>query len=114
MMIAVIWNPTIRKSVDIVVPNVNDTTYYEIVMGFGVLPHTSDPMLIKIKCIRILDDIRKTDTATDIPWQVEVFTLSSGAWRSPSINLPRKSIEFTDNQVVIMSLSIGQLMIGIL
>ncbi|GJT05705.1 F-box/kelch-repeat protein-like protein [Tanacetum coccineum] len=97
-MIVVIWNPTIRKSVDIVVPNVLDIIYYDIVVGFGVLLHTGDPMLVKIKCIK---DIGKTVTATDIPWRVEVFTLSLGAWRSPSINLPRKSVELTNNQVVI-------------
>ncbi|KAJ0439848.1 putative F-box associated interaction domain-containing protein [Helianthus annuus] len=39
------------------------------------------------------------ESITSIPHQVEVFTLSTGAWRSPyggSSNLPRKSIQFSD------------------
>lgn len=38
---------------------------------------------------------------TCIPHQVEVFTLSTGVWRSLYSNLPRISIEFVDSQVVV-------------
>nr|XP_043624659.1 putative F-box protein At5g50220 [Erigeron canadensis] len=69
----VIWNPSIRRSVDpIVVP-------YRKACG-----HRS-----RQPCI---------------PWQVEIFTLSSRVWRSPlcgANNLPRTSILFTDKQVVV-------------
>ncbi|GJT23895.1 putative F-box domain-containing protein [Tanacetum coccineum] len=93
---AVVWNPTIRKSVDIVVPNVLDSLPYETLVGFGVCPKTNDPILVRVTCICAP---WKIDTISSIPWQVHVFTLSSGVWRSPSINLPRKSIAFTWNQV---------------
>ncbi|GJZ53822.1 putative F-box domain-containing protein [Tanacetum coccineum] len=93
---AVVWNPTIRKSIDIVVPNVLDSLPYETLVGFGVCPKTNDPKLVRVTSICVP---WKFDTISSIPWQVEVFTLSSGVWRSPSINLPRKSIAFTRNQV---------------
>nr|GEW21160.1 hypothetical protein [Tanacetum cinerariifolium] len=57
---------------------------------------TNDPKLVRVTSICVPG---KIDTISSIPWQVEVFTLSSRAWRSPSINLPSKSIAFTRNQV---------------
>lgn len=66
-------------------PNVLDDPY-ETAIGFGVCPPTGDPMLVKITYYR-------HDTISCIPWQVEVFTLSSGLRRTPLCsNLPRKSI----------------------
>ncbi|GKE44220.1 putative F-box domain-containing protein [Tanacetum coccineum] len=85
-MTAVIWNPTIGKSVAIDVPHVLDKE--ETVIGFGVWHHTSDPKLVKIN-----------DTSHSSEWQVEVFTLSSVVWRSPHMNLPNESIMFTSIQV---------------
>lgn len=41
------------------------------------------------------------DNISCIPWQVEVFTLSSGSWRILSINLRRQSCALRRNQVVI-------------
>ncbi|GJR97527.1 putative F-box domain-containing protein [Tanacetum coccineum] len=90
---AIIWNPTIRKSVDIVVPNVLNNHRYITTVGFGVCPQTCDPKLVKI-----ISD-RQIQSKSSIPWQVEVFTLSSGVWTSLSTNLPRKSIWFSYNQV---------------
>nr|XP_043630284.1 uncharacterized protein LOC122601599 [Erigeron canadensis] len=88
-----LWNPAIRKSVHIDVPNVLFIKYrYKTVIGFGVSPHTNDPMLLKIICITGY----KSDAISCIPMQVEVFTLSTGLWRSLGTNLPHKSIEFSD------------------
>lgn len=82
----VIWNPSIKKSVAVAVHNFKGC---QTVVGFGVRPCTLDPKIVKITNV--------------IPLQVEVFTLSSGAWRSPlcSINLLRESISFTWSKVVI-------------
>ncbi|XP_071695364.1 putative F-box protein At1g47790 [Rutidosis leptorrhynchoides] len=71
----VIWNPAIRKSLDIVVPNFIVTS----ILGFGVCPYTSDIKLVKVT--------RKSS------WEAEVFTLRSGAWKSLSNNMPRYSVE---------------------
>ncbi|XP_071700008.1 putative F-box protein At1g47730 [Rutidosis leptorrhynchoides] len=82
MRMAVFWNPSIKKSVDIVVPDEIRT-----VVGFGVCPRTSDPKLVSIP---------------DNLWQVEVFTLSSEAWRSITTNSSLKQIRsITWNQVAI-------------
>nr|GEU65775.1 probable LRR receptor-like serine/threonine-protein kinase At1g06840 isoform X2 [Tanacetum cinerariifolium] len=58
--------------------------------GFGVCPFTSDPTVVKFIC------------ADNMPWHVEVFTLSSGVWNLiPSGNLPRQSIRLNwSTQVV--------------
>ncbi|KAM0054325.1 putative F-box domain-containing protein [Helianthus debilis subsp. tardiflorus] len=72
---AVIWNPCIRKSVDVVVPHVPSET----TLGFGVCRETTDPKIVAI-----------TRSESVNPWQVEVFTLTTRAWRSPysTTNLP--------------------------
>ncbi|KAI3822971.1 hypothetical protein L1987_10574 [Smallanthus sonchifolius] len=84
----VVWNPSIRKSVCIVLP------YKYDVVGFGVCPKTSDPTIVTITCPSQIHAVDR---------KAEVFTLSSRAWRSISMNLhmPLKSIEFRYNQVVI-------------
>lgn len=98
--ITVIWNPAVRKSVVISVPNVLEYTGGTVV-GFGVCPNTSDPKLVKCSYINKFSEI---DGTYSLIGQVEVFTLSSGAWRDPlfsSTNLPRLSVQFTWSQVVI-------------
>ncbi|KAF5804007.1 putative F-box associated interaction domain-containing protein [Helianthus annuus] len=95
-----LWNPCIRKAVAVDVPNVADRRIYETGLGFGVCRETNDPKIVKITHINMWGH---RESVTCIPWQVEVFTLSTGAWRSPyTSNLPRNSIEFDyDNTVVI-------------
>ncbi|KAJ0561833.1 putative F-box domain-containing protein [Helianthus annuus] len=96
----VLWNPCIRKAVAVAVPNVADRRIYETGLGFGVCRETNDPKILKITHINMWGH---RESVTCIPWQVEVFPLSTGAWRSPyTSNLPRNSIEFDyDNTVVI-------------
>ncbi|KAJ0771016.1 putative F-box domain-containing protein [Helianthus annuus] len=89
---AVIWNPSIRKAVDVVLPHTVDDGIHENVLGFGVCPETIDPKIIKIG----------TNMKDVIPWKVEVFTLSARVWRGAySGNLPSKSVRFSGNQVVV-------------
>ncbi|MFS8015821.1 putative F-box domain-containing protein [Helianthus anomalus] len=78
----------------VVVPAVSNMMF-ETTLGFGVCRKTRDPKIVKIKYISWLSSV--DINATYIPSQVEVFTLSTGAWRSPfGSNLPRKSIWFHD------------------
>ena len=78
----VIWNPCIGKSFGIALPS-----FDSLVFGFGVCPVNKDPTVVKISCA--LDNM---------PWSVEVFTLSSGVWNViPSGNLPRQSIKLNNN-----------------
>ncbi|GJY03342.1 F-box protein-like protein [Tanacetum coccineum] len=77
----VLWNPSIRRSVTIVVPNL---TYG--VVGFDVCPVTSDPIIVKISN----------------GWEVQIFTLSSKRWRVvPCTKLPPRPIKIMSTQVVI-------------
>ncbi|KAM0054629.1 putative F-box domain-containing protein [Helianthus debilis subsp. tardiflorus] len=97
---AFIWNISIRKSVAVVVPAVSNMMF-ETTLGFGVCRKTRDPKIVKITYISWLS--RVDINATYIPSQVEVFTLSTGAWRSPfGSNLPRKSIWFHPSEEVVI------------
>nr|GEY41726.1 hypothetical protein [Tanacetum cinerariifolium] len=49
-MVAVIWNPTVRKSVGIVIPKASNMN---TIVGFGVCPDTSDLKLVKISDAKI-------------------------------------------------------------
>ncbi|MFS8020730.1 hypothetical protein Hanom_Chr16g01419111 [Helianthus anomalus] len=73
---AVLWNPSMRKSVDVVVSNVANGVTYETVLGFGVCRETSDPKIVKITHIVRWGDI---GSASHITCQVEVYTLSTRA-----------------------------------
>ncbi|KAJ0727434.1 putative F-box domain-containing protein [Helianthus annuus] len=77
----VLWNPSIRKSVEIELPNKLNA------LGFGVCPKTMVPKIVRIT--------RKTNA--------QVYTLSSGAWRRVSMNLrvPGTGFRFCSYQVVI-------------
>ncbi|KAK1428237.1 hypothetical protein QVD17_17066 [Tagetes erecta] len=59
---------------------------------YGVCSETNDLKIVKI---RQVSRWSKVESVTSIPWQVEVFTLRTGAWRSLNSNLPRKSIRFS-------------------
>ncbi|KAL7612313.1 hypothetical protein Lser_V15G05130 [Lactuca serriola] len=91
---AVLWNPSIRKSICVTVPG--ESLWSKFVLGFGVCPITNDPTIVKITNV---DAYSTTDD--DSSPMVEVFTLSRGSWRIPSNNLPKKSIQVTWSQVVI-------------
>ncbi|GJS20099.1 F-box/kelch-repeat protein-like protein [Tanacetum coccineum] len=92
----VLWNPSIRKSVGIVVPyDVFDTSPYKTtVFGFGVCPVTYDPIIVKLSYVNRND-------ADSIPWHVEFLTLSSKRWEMiPSTNLPRQTIRLKSSTQV--------------
>ncbi|GJT94468.1 putative pentatricopeptide repeat-containing protein [Tanacetum coccineum] len=82
----VIWNPTLRKSVGIVIP----IPKVRHIVGFGVCPDTSDPKLVKI----IVDQISSM-------WEVEVFTLSTRFWKTVYMGAPFKSCNLMWRQVCV-------------
>ncbi|GKC76834.1 putative F-box domain-containing protein, partial [Tanacetum coccineum] len=92
---AVIWNPTIKKSISVDVPILFGNKKYNTYVGFGVCPRTLDPMLVNISIGYWWEEVNST---TDTTWRVKVFRLSSGTWKSLSINLPRRLIEVHVNQ----------------
>ncbi|GJT89752.1 F-box domain containing protein [Tanacetum coccineum] len=87
----VLWNPFIRKSVGIPVPNVYGSPYGYTVVGFGVCPDTNDPKLVKINVIK----------TPSICWEVQVFTLSSRVWKTVYIGAPFKSFDLMWDHVFI-------------
>ncbi|GJT35414.1 putative F-box domain-containing protein [Tanacetum coccineum] len=97
MSITVVWNPSIRKSVSVVVPNVFHGLY-ENVLGFGVCGNPYDVKIVKVTYVHIWKGMQ---SISSVPYQVKVFELSSGVWRIPCGNLPRKSIRFTWSQVFV-------------
>ncbi|KAJ0456179.1 putative F-box domain-containing protein [Helianthus annuus] len=95
---AVIWNPSIRKAVDVVVPRVTYYNLYRSALGFGVCSKTSDAKIVTITHSQSgIIDMESVN-----PWQVEVFTLTTRAWRSLySDILPRKSVKHFKLPVVV-------------
>ncbi|KAJ0693577.1 putative F-box domain-containing protein [Helianthus annuus] len=95
---AVIWNPSIRKAVYAVVPYMTYEEQYRSALGFGVCRKTTDAKIVIItRPQSSIIDMKSVD-----PWLVEVFTLSTRAWRSPySGNFPSKSIKYIEFPVVV-------------
>nr|GEV65558.1 hypothetical protein [Tanacetum cinerariifolium] len=83
-LMLLLWNPSIKKSVGILVPNY---TYQpdspKMIFGFGILPVTLELTLLKINF----------SLYNDSPWYVSVSTLSSRTWYNLDYDcLPRQSI----------------------
>ena len=76
--IAVLWNPSVGKTVDIPIPNSLLRPVGLTTIGFGVCPNTSDPKLVRINTIGYNPTVN---------WEVEVFMLSTRVWKSVS-NIP--------------------------
>ncbi|CAI9270514.1 unnamed protein product [Lactuca saligna] len=94
---AVLWNPSIRKSIVVDVPN-EMYVGHETVVGFGVCPVTIDLMIIKITQFNWWYTEK---SEINNPWNVKIYTMSSGNWRILSSNLLSKSFRVTFPQVVI-------------
>ncbi|GKA61856.1 F-box domain containing protein [Tanacetum coccineum] len=77
----VLWNPSVRKFVGIVIPNELYSQVGYTCIGFGVCPHTNDPKLVKINVVQ----------TPIICWEVQVFTLSSRVWKTVYTGPPFKS-----------------------
>ncbi|MFS7979902.1 putative F-box domain-containing protein [Helianthus anomalus] len=93
---AVIWNPSIRKAVVVDVrTNPKMVEISRTVVGFGVCRETTDPKIVNIRHGTNVLGLRCV--------QVEVFTVSTGAWRTPySSNLPRTSVYVNEESVVVI------------
>ncbi|XP_076894909.1 putative F-box protein At3g10240, partial [Bidens hawaiensis] len=96
---AVIWNPSIRKAVAVDAPWVGAHNGYKTIVGFGVCRETADPKIVKIEGPLSLTGMEFVPCDS---WQVEVFTLSTGAWRPSHGNLFRQSIYFSMWDVVVV------------
>ncbi|CAH1435491.1 unnamed protein product [Lactuca virosa] len=96
---AVLLNPSIRKSIAIVLP---DMLYMnqKIVLGFGVCPVTIDTKIIQITQMRWGWGSEVKSEIGNF-WEVKVYKQSSGKFTSLSGNLPSISIHIMGPQVVI-------------
>ncbi|GJS47972.1 F-box/kelch-repeat protein-like protein [Tanacetum coccineum] len=84
----VIWNPSIRKYVGIVMPRVLSVSGKLTHFGFGVSPSTYDPTIV------VMSRYSQSSIKQNITWEVGILTLSSKTWKMiPTSNLPRESIE---------------------
>ncbi|KAK1441056.1 hypothetical protein QVD17_06893 [Tagetes erecta] len=87
--VAVIWNISATKTTHVLVHNV---TYVVpgTVLRFGVYRETNDPEIVKITYV---DSYSVMESATFVPKQVEVFTLTMRCWRTLDTNLPLESLQ---------------------
>ena len=81
---AVLWNPSIRKSVAMLFPSLlGKYESHKVAVGFGVNPNTFDPTILRISY----------PVHGHGPWNVWVFTLNSQCWKNlENEHLPRQSI----------------------
>ncbi|XP_071717966.1 F-box only protein 8-like [Rutidosis leptorrhynchoides] len=84
----VIWNPCIRKSVSIVGDYYKDKVF----VGFGVCTNSFDPKIVRINILKVPSCDNEHEHRV---WQVEVYTLSAGVWRSPLTNSEWFDIDLT-------------------
>ncbi|GKC42968.1 putative F-box domain-containing protein [Tanacetum coccineum] len=64
---AVLWNPTVRKTVGVVIPHLPTDFISARVFSFGVCPNTNDPKLVQLIVYN----------GPTIKWEAKVFTLST-------------------------------------
>ncbi|CAH1435479.1 unnamed protein product [Lactuca virosa] len=84
------WNPSIRKSITVPMPNKFNLDP-ETNLGFGVSPVTSNPKIVEITQFH----------KTNCHCEAKVYTVSSGKWRNLSNNLPSKPFRTFWPQVVV-------------
>ncbi|XP_076887988.1 F-box protein CPR1-like [Bidens hawaiensis] len=97
----VLWNISIRKAVAVAVPSNVEEGIYRTAIGFGVCHKTNDPKIVKITYLSHHKTAGMESVTCNLP-EVEVFTLSTRAWRRSYGNLPRKSIQFDDYNTVVI------------
>ncbi|XP_042752544.1 F-box/kelch-repeat protein At3g23880 [Lactuca sativa] len=82
-----LWNPSIRKSIVVAVPDQLSVGKSNPSVGFGVCSVTSDPKIVLIT--QSWDD---PNIETSYRFKVLVYNLSSGKWRNLSTDLPAKPV----------------------
>ncbi|XP_076958150.1 putative F-box protein At1g32420 [Bidens hawaiensis] len=86
---AIIWNPAAQRAFNVDVPMVANWGAYSTTLGFGV--SGTDPKIVKINFLDWFDQLQSPSI---ILYQVQVFTLSSGHWRTLPIDDLPTSISF--------------------
>ncbi|XP_071734263.1 putative F-box protein At3g10240 [Rutidosis leptorrhynchoides] len=86
----IIWNPSIRRCIVIPIPDASAT-----VVGFGVCPDSSDIKLVKIR------EYDNSATSNSVNWEAEVYTVSSGIWKTVRSDKPHESVSLNSDQVAI-------------
>ncbi|KAM7495146.1 hypothetical protein LguiB_029755 [Lonicera macranthoides] len=81
METAIIWNPSIRKSVTIQMPSKPQWPHM-FVLGFGVCPVSNEPKVVRIVYLK---DFWYNYKA---PPEVEIYSLGTGTWTSVSSTAP--------------------------
>ncbi|XP_071712851.1 putative F-box protein At1g50870 [Rutidosis leptorrhynchoides] len=85
-----IWNLVIHRCIVIPIP---DGLLWAV--SLGVCPDSIELKLVKIK--RFVNSV----TSNSVNWEAEVYSFSSGVWRTIPSDKPRKSAVLTPDQVLI-------------
>jgi F-box interacting protein len=95
MKSAVLWNPSIRKSVVIQMPDKPQLPHF-IVLGFGVCPVSNDTKIVRIVYLKKV--WHDHDHAG--PLEVQIYSLATGEWRNVTSKAPPYCmLEFIWSQV---------------
>ncbi|KAL6145149.1 hypothetical protein ACLB2K_055837 [Fragaria x ananassa] len=105
---AIIWNPSIRRFVFLPRPRVVDYENVEQFHAFGFDMPTND-----YKVLRIMSYLDRSDVPPNTPYEVEVYSLARGSWKSLSAVVVPKDynhyLEFRDGVLLNGSLHWFQL-----
>ncbi|XP_060189766.1 F-box/kelch-repeat protein At3g06240-like, partial [Lycium barbarum] len=92
----ILWNPAIRRSITLPKPTHVQFGSYgpHICLGFGFDPKTHDHKVVRIAYLH--DDHEAT---TGLPSKVEVYSLSTGLWKTVNSKIHCKIIEYVYTSV---------------
>ncbi|KAM7497898.1 hypothetical protein LguiA_022312 [Lonicera macranthoides] len=100
--IMILWNPSIRKSVDLPYPNVRFQSHgpFQHTLGFGFNPVTNDYNVVRV--VYLQKD--GPGWGHKFPPEVELYELSTGSWRNVSAGDFSYVIQEQTPQVVLNSI----------
>ncbi|KAH7861166.1 hypothetical protein Vadar_022478 [Vaccinium darrowii] len=81
----ILWNPSIRRAFTLPVPRFDSHERYMLALGFGVDPVTNDHKVVRMNYLKA---VAVFGVEYIVPPVVEVFSLSSGNWRSIKTTSP--------------------------
>ncbi|XP_076953399.1 F-box/kelch-repeat protein At3g06240-like [Bidens hawaiensis] len=101
---AFLWNPSIRRGFHVDVPIVADGFIHDVVLGFGVCRETNDLKIVKITCV---ENVLTADMESEEVNKLDVWTLSTRAWRSLPPNAILTKLYFSNPEHADFLIAIG-------
>ncbi|XP_076900269.1 F-box/kelch-repeat protein At3g23880-like [Bidens hawaiensis] len=103
---AFFWNPSIRRGFHLDVPIEAHGCLHDVVLGFGVCRETNDLKIVKITCVENVFSAA-FELEEEVVNKVDVWTLSTRAWRSLPANAILTKLYFSNPEHAGRLIAIG-------